>query len=135
MKRGTKVLVNASKLQTERDKMFSDNQTKILERLENIESTLLNLSSQLVMKKNYHVEKLLPFKQDSDMDSFLNKTDGQFQMRRDEFEDLLFCNVTKDLKLKRSFEASLLAFIFSREYISSHRWPGPRYSVDLCNEM
>ena len=106
--------------------MFAENQANILSRLDDLQATLLRVTTQLDMRRKVNIDKYFPVRDDAHLQQFLNKTDGDFQVRREEFENLLYLNVTKSLKLKRPFETHLLAAIFSRDYISSHRWPGPR---------
>ena len=127
MRRASKLLVNSAKLQTERDKVGAENQTRILNILEDVQSSLLKLTSHLVMKKKININDYFPINDDAGVARFLDKSDGMFAEKRDEFENLLFCHVTKNVKLKRSFEANFLSIVFTRDFISSHRWPGPRY--------
>lgn len=127
MKRSTKALVNAAKLQTERDKVFSDNQEKLINILEGVQQSLQRIECQLVMRKSVDMTNYLPIKSLSDVKNFLNKSDGEFHLRREEFENFLFCTVTNTIKLKRPFESSLLGAIFSRDFMSSHKWPGQGY--------
>ena len=126
MKRGNKVLVAASKQQTERDKIYEHNQSKILNALEDIQATLLRVTTQIDMRRKIRIDEFFPINTDSQLRNFLNKSDGQFNLRREEFENMLYLNVTKNIKLKRPFESNLLSAVFSRDFISSHRWPGPR---------
>lgn len=125
-KRNSKILVNASKLQAERDKVFVKNQENFLELLESLQKTVVRLSCQVDMRKKINIDDYLPIKTDYDVERFLNKSDGLFHCRREEFENMLYLNVTNNIKLKRPFETYLLHAIFSREFISSHKWPGPR---------
>ena len=127
MKRSSKTLVNASKLQTERDKVFYENQEKMIHILEDIQSTLHRLACRLDMTKQVEIDDFFPVKNLSDVKIFLDKSDGQFDLRREEFENFLYCHVTTTIKLKRPFESSILAAIFSRDFMSSHKWPGPRW--------
>lgn len=99
--------------------------------IQDMQGTLLRLSCQLDVKKKVEIDSFFPIKNDSDMQRFLDKTDGMFHLRREEFENLVYCNVTESLKLKRPFESTLFASLFSREFISGHRWPGPRYTYEL----
>lgn len=124
MKRSSKALVNAAKLQTERDKVFSDNQEKIISILENVQQSLQRMECQFVMRKKVDLKEFIPINSLSDVKRFLNKSDGEFHLRREEFENFLYCVVTNTLRLKRPFETSLLAAIFSRDFMSSHKWPG-----------
>lgn len=126
IKRACKLLVNASKLETERDKIVIENQNKIIAILEDIRDSVLTLTSNVIMKKEIDIKDYFPIDNDAGVAKFLDKNDGLFPKKRQEFENMLFSHVTRNLKLKRSFEANLLAVIFSREFISSHRWPGPR---------
>ena len=127
MKRNSKVCVHASRLQAERDKVFAEKQDKMLSFIQDLQATVLRLSSKLDMTTEVDIAKFFPVQQDSDLQRFLDKSDGRFHLRREEFENFLYCNVTKTVKLKRPFEANLLSTLFSRDFISSHRWPGPRY--------
>ena len=97
--------------------------------VQDLQATVLRLSSNIDMRKPVDISKYFPVKQDADLQSFLDKSDGQFDCRRVQFENFLYCNVTKSMKLKRTFEATLLSTLFSRDFISSHRWPGPRYGI------
>lgn len=126
MKQSSKTLVNAAKLQTERDRVFADNQERMLSILEGIQETLQRVACQMDMRKKVDLDEFFPFKELSDVKKFLNKSDGQFHLRREEFENFLYCTVTNTLKLKRPFESTLLASLFSRDFMSSHKWPGPR---------
>lgn len=107
--------------------MSSDKQDKILALLEDVQATLLRVTSRLDMKTEVKMDDYFPIKTDLDMQRFLDKGDGQFHLRREGFENMLYCNLTKSIKIKRPFEATLLSTLFSRDYISGHRWPGPRY--------
>lgn len=126
MKRSTKTLVHAMKLQTERDKVFAENQAKILNIVLDIQSTMLRMSTQFDMRRKIMIDEFIPIKSDLDMRYFLDKTDGQFMIRREEFENYIYCVVTNNQKLKRPFETHLLGAVFRRDYISSHKWPGPK---------
>lgn len=95
--------------------------------IQDLQASVLRLSSRLDMEKKIDISDYFPVHHDSNLKTFLDKSDGRFHIRRDEFENFLYCNVTKTLKLKRPFEANLLSTLFSRDFISSHRWPGPRY--------
>lgn len=126
MKRSSKILVNASKLQAERDKQYAENQQKMLAILTDVQTTLLRVCSKFDMKRKIEIDRFFPIKTDLDLQNFMDKEDGDFKAKREEFENWLYCIVTQNLKLKRPFESSLLAAIFSRDYIRSHKWPGPR---------
>lgn len=127
LKRASKVLVNAARLQAERDRNFDEKQDRILSLLEDVQTTLLRVTCVLDMRKKINLDHFFPVKSLQDLLTFMNKSDGQFDYRREEFENMLYCNVTKNLKLKRPFESYLLATLFSRDFISSHKWPCPRY--------
>lgn len=135
MRRASKILVNSSKLQTERDKVAADKQDRILSILEDLQETVLRLASKVDMNKKINMDKFFPIKDDASLEKFLDKTEGDFPEKRDAFENMLYLNVTKNLKLKRPFEASLLAVLFSRDFISSHRWPGPRYKEHIHKKI
>lgn len=113
-------------MQTERDKVCAENQKKMLDMIEGLQTSLTNLTSHLAMNKKVEIDKYFPIHDDAGVARFLDKSDGLFQEKRKEFENMLFCHVTKSIKLKRSFEANILAIVFSRDFISSHRWPGSR---------
>lgn len=98
-----------------------------------LQATVQRLSSRLDMEKKIDINEYFPVTDDSNLQRFLDKTDGRFHMRREEFEHFLYCNVTKTQKLKRPFETNLLQTLFSREFISSHRWPGPRYIAAITS--
>ena len=123
LKRNSKSLVSASKLQTERDKVIIENQNKMIGILEDIQKTLLRVAYQSDMKRSVNLDEYFPIKTLSDITRFLDKSDGKFYLRRDEFENNLYCTVTNTLKLKRPFESTLLSSLFSREFLSSHKWP------------
>lgn len=99
----------------------------MLQILEDVRDSLTCLTSNLVMNKKVDINQYFPINDDAGVAKFLDKSDGLFPQKREEFENMLFCHVTKNIKLKRSFEANFLAIVFSRDFISSHRWPGPRY--------
>lgn len=125
MKRNSKMSAQSYKLQTERDKRFAERQNKILETVLDIQKTVLRLASQLDMRKKIAINDYFPIKSDADLQQFLDKSDGFYKARREEFENFLYCSVTNAMKLKRPFESNLLATFFSRDYIKSHKWPGP----------
>lgn len=125
MKRNTKVLVHAAKLQAERDKRFDGRQNKMMDILLDVQASLHRLSTQFDMRKKVLIDQYFPIKRDSDLINFLNKLDGQFIIRREEFENYIYCSVTNTLKLKRPFENSFIAAVFSRDYIKTHKWPSP----------
>lgn len=127
IKRAAKILVNASKLQTERDRVFAEQQEKMMSMMKEMQQIMQRVSSQFDMRKKVDINEFFPIKSLPHLDQFLNKLDGQFHQRREEFENLLYCNVTKTIKLKRPFEAALLSSLFTREFLSSHKWP--RYLV------
>lgn len=131
IRRATKLLVAASKLQAERDKVAADNQAKMMSIIEDLKSDMAVVTSKLVMKRKIDIENYFPIQNDAGVARFLDKSDGLFNEKREGFEDLLFGHVTKNLKLKRPFEANILSIVFSRDFISSHRWPGPRYEFRL----
>ena len=126
MRRAMKVIVNSSKLQAERDKVSADNQERILAILEDMQEQLLRLASKVDMTRKINIDDYFPIQDDSYVTRFLDKSDGLFPLKREEFENYIYCNVTRSLKLKRPFEANLLSAVFTRQFISSHRWPGPR---------
>lgn len=107
--------------------MAAEKQSKMMAMMEDMQATLLRLSSHWDMQKEINIDDYFPINHDADVAKFLDKSDGLFPKKRLEFESFLYCNVTRNLKLKRSFEASLLSIVFSRDFIRSHRWPGPRY--------
>lgn len=96
--------------------------------MEDVQKTMQRIACQFDMRKKVDLDDFFPVKNLSDIKRFMSKSDGQFHLRREEFENFLYCTVTNTLKLKRPFESTLLASIFSREFLGSHRWPGPRYS-------
>ena len=131
VKRNSKSLVSASRLQTERDKLFAENQEKLINIMEGVQNTLLRLTCNLDMRRDVNIGVYFPIKSLATLKKFLDKSDGQFELRRDEFEDQLYNTVTNNIKLKRPFESNLLATVFSREFMSSHKWPGPRYITKI----
>lgn len=124
IKRNSKICVTATRAQTERDKAFAENQNKMMAMILDIQQNVQRLAVHLDMRKKIRIDDYFPVKQDSDLQKFLDKTDGLYILRREEFENMLYNNLTKSMKLKRAFEATLLSTLFSREFISSHRWPG-----------
>ena len=123
--------MTASRLQTERDKAFAENQEKMMGILQDLQVKMTRFSCQFDMRKDVDIKKYFPIKSLQDISRFLDKGDGLFQKRRDEFEDFLYCNVTNTKKLKRPFETTLLSTLFSRDFITSHKWPGPKYKKNL----
>ena len=131
LKRNSKVLVCASKQQTERDKVFAQNQEKILTILEDLQERVQRISCKIDMRKKIMIDSYFPVTCLNDLERFLSKCDGLYHLRREEFEDHLYCSVTNTVKLKRPFESTLLSNLFSREFLSSHKWPGPGYIIIL----
>lgn len=120
-------------MHVERDKMFAENQAKMMAMMEDIQQNMFRLSSRCDMKKKVNIDNFFPIKDDAQLEKFLDKSDGDFQVRRDEFEHYLYCHVTRNLKLKRPFETDLLSTVFNRDYISSHRWPGQWYFLVITS--
>ena len=90
-----------------------------------LDKRTLRLATQIDMRKKVNIDDYIPIKTDSQLRQFLDKADGQFHDRREEFENYIYCCVTKNIRIKRPFENHLLAAVFDREYIRSHKWPGP----------
>lgn len=55
------------KLQTERDKVFAENQAKILNIVLDIQSTMLRMSTQFDMRRKIMIDEFIPIKSDLDM--------------------------------------------------------------------
>ena len=113
MKRNTKILVQAARSSAEREKTFAENQNKMMGIVKDLQEQVLRLSSKFDMQKKEDIDNYFPVKVDSDLDRFLNKGDGQFKIRQEEFENWLYCTVTKNIRLKRPLETSLLAGVFT----------------------
>ena len=106
--------------------MFEENQAVMMGMIGDIQKTVLRLASRMDMATPVNIDSYLPICSDAGMQNFLDKKDGRFNEKRGQFENYLYCHVTNNRKSKRPFETHLLAILFSREYISSHRWPGPK---------
>ena len=106
--------------------MFLENQERMIGLLEDIHKMLSRVSCQFDMRKKIQIDEYFPVKNLNQIKRFLDRSDGQFDLRREEFENSLYTTVTTTLKLKRPFESTLLASLFSRDFLSSHKWPGPR---------
>ena len=63
-----------------------------------------------------------PLKNDTDLQSFMDRTHPDWPLRMRGFYHLLFTTVTKT---KRRFGGALLHTLFSRDFVSTHRWPYP----------
>ena len=103
--------------------------------LEEVQKTLQRLTCNLDMRNDVNIEEYFPIKNLAVLKKFLDKSDGLYQRRRDEFEDQLYNTVTNTLRLKRPFESSLLATLFTCDFMSSHKWPGTRYIKDLLMKI
>lgn len=126
MKRNSKALVRYTRQQTERDKVFATNQLKMMMILEDLQKKMSIIASNIDMTTKPNVNEYFPVKNDANLTRFLDKSDGRFPLRREMFENFLYGNVTMNMRLKRPFEATLLSTLFSREYISSHKWPAQK---------
>lgn len=80
LRRNSKTCVTAARLQAERDKVFADNQANILSIVQDLQQTLLRVTSQLDMKKKVDIMEFFPIKQDSDLQRFLDNGDGAFRL-------------------------------------------------------
>ena len=68
------------------------------------------------------VGKYFPLDCDKDLQEFMDRSNNGWQSRMKGFHHLLFTTITKN---KRRFGAALLHALFTRNFISSHRWPFP----------
>lgn len=70
------------------------------------------------------ISEFFPLKSDDDLKRFMDKSHEEWPLRRRGFYHLLYTTVSKNPK---KFAAALLHTLFSREFISNHRWPHPGY--------
>ena len=83
-------------------------------------------------KYNYHmkmdstdISDFFPLKSEGDIKKFMDKSHDEWPLRRRGFYHLLFTTVTKN---KKKFATALLHTVFTRDFISNHRWPQPGYN-------
>ena len=69
-----------------------------------------------------NIKDYFPLKDDAAIDRFFDKSDGQFELRRSEFYNML-CQFHIDKE--NLFATSLLRSCFSKKIIKTHTWPGP----------
>lgn len=82
-----------------------------------------------MLKNNYHmkmdtndVSDFFPIKDEQSLKLFMDRTHSEWDARKHGFYHLLYTTITKK---KKKFARALLHTVFSRPYISSHRWPQP----------
>ena len=67
------------------------------------------------------IAKYFPLDNDEDMAEFMDRDDGQWDLRRKAFYHLLFTTITEK---KNKFAGALLTTLFTRNFIKNHKWPG-----------
>ena len=67
-----------------------------------------------------------PLKDSQALSQFMSNDDGTFKEKRTQFEFMLYNAATKHRSHQRQFGESLKTILFSREYVSTHRWPSTR---------
>lgn len=78
------------------------------------------------------VSDFFPLKNDDDLKRFMDKNHEEWPLRRRGFYHLLFTTVTKNQK---RFGTAMLHTLFSRQFISNHRWPLPGYVIQGKNNI
>ena len=67
-----------------------------------------------------------PAKDNTMIHNFLSDEDGNFHAKRKQFEYMLYTCITSQKSQKRPFGEALKNTIFSRQYVSTHRWPSAK---------
>lgn len=93
----------------------------ILSTLQDVKTDLKQFCFHTKMDTN-DISDFFPLKNEHSLNSFMNKNHPDWNARRHGFYHLLFTALTKK---KRKFAKALLHTIFSRQFISTHRWPKP----------
>ena len=73
-----------------------------------------------VKKKMPSIKSFFPLPDSDTLDRFLDDSDGMFEHRVSQFEDLMMLYVSDK---KGQFGTAILNALFSKEYIMTHRWP------------
>lgn len=66
------------------------------------------------------ISEFFPLESDAALEKFLNRSDPEWERRRNGFYHLLYNAVTNQ---KKRFAAALLHLLFTRDYVRTHKWP------------
>lgn len=93
----------------------------IIDMLKEIKEDMRQYNFHLKME-TADVGKFFPLSCDEDLQDFMDRKHPEWPKRMKGFYHLLFTTVTKN---KRRFGGALLHALFTRDFISCHRWPFP----------
>ena len=100
----------------------------MMAQLGRIESEFKRLSFDHDMNK-VEIYDYFPINDDNSLREFLSNADGSFNEKRRQFEFMLYNAATKQKSQQKQFGEALKNLLFTRSYVSSHRWPNSRYKL------
>ena len=109
---------------SERLHTLEQTQEKMYDLLRDIKDDMNNMGK-MVSRDSLDISSFFPITDDEKLAQFLRK-DADYSKRIEMFDDMLFthCNANFQVKIKKStFRENLLRSLFSRLYLTSHRWP------------
>ena len=112
-------------LQEQRNTTIETNQGKMMEQLNRMEKELQRLAFDIDMNRP-DITDFFPIKDNGSIREFLSNEDGNFKERRKQFEFLLYDVSSKQKTHQKQFGEALKKLLFTRDYVSSHRWPNAR---------
>ena len=104
---------------------MNGNQSKMMAQLERIEKQLNRLAFSIDME-TVDIYSYFPAKDNDTLMQFMSNEDGKFDEKRKQFEYMLYTCITNQKTMKKPFGDALKNLIFSRNYVSTHRWPSAR---------
>ena len=110
------ILSNHDKLDTLKGMMstFLSNQELMLTRLDKISFSIHMNTEDITI--------YFPADTDQQILDFMSNADFKFKLRKLEFEKLLFTTISEKMT-QRKFSDSLMATLFTRSYMLTHKWP------------
>ena len=104
------------------------NQSKMMLQLDRMEKQLNRLAFNIDME-TVDIYSYFPAKNNDMLMQSMSNEDGQFDEKRKQFEYMLYTCITTQKTQKQPFGDALKNLIFSRNYVSTHRWPSARYKL------
>ena len=96
-----------------------------MSQLNRIEANLDRLAFNIDMN-TIDISKYFPLKSNADLMEFLSDEEGTFEAKKKQFKYMLYTCVTNQKTQKRQFGEALKTTVFSRNYVTTHRWPTPK---------
>ena len=104
---------------------LQENQIQIMNQLTRIEEELKRMSFDIDMNR-VEIYEYFPVPNNEVLEAFLSNTDGTFPEKRSQFEFLLYNTASKHKGHQRQFGEAMKNLLFTRAYVSTHRWPNNR---------